>query len=80
MPELTSKAKEVLEAPCQAAEGVSEGEWRNVYLDNALAELPGMSPTTFRRYLSVLSTAGYYKVVDGYAWGDVRDEAFQVVT
>lgn len=77
--ELSDQAKRVLEALCEAAEGPSDGEWRNVYLDNARAKLDGMSVASFRRYLGVLSDAGFYRVIDGYAWGDVRDEAFQTI-
>lgn len=75
---LSTEAKAVLEALCQHAEGSSRGEWRDVYLDNARPA--GMSDKTFRAYLAVLSKAGFYRVIDGYAWGEVRDTAFQVVS
>ena len=74
---LTPKAKEVLEALCQHAEGASTGEWRDVYLDNARPA--GMSDKSFRSYLAALSKAGFYKPIDNYAWGSVRDTAFQVI-
>lgn len=78
---LSPKMKQVLEALCEAAEGESfNGNWRTVYLDNARARLAGMSSNQFRRYLAALSQSGFYEVVDGYAWGNVKDEAFQVVS
>lgn len=78
--DLSPKMKQVLEALCEAAEGASfNGPWRVVYLDNARAKLPGMTSKSFRRYLAALSQTGFYEVVDGYAWGNVKDEAFQVV-
>lgn len=76
---LSPKAKEVLEALCQRAEGFSDGEWRTVYLDNARPLLPGMSDKSFRSYLAVLSKAGFYSPQDEFAFGSVRDVAFQVI-
>lgn len=76
---LTPKAKEVLEVLCQCAEGPSRDEWRDVYLDNAFGRIPEISQKSFRSYLAVLSKAGFYRPIDGYAWGEVRDVAFQVV-
>lgn len=43
----------------------------NVYLDNARQ---GMSVHQFRANLAVLSKLGLYKVVDGYAWGAVKEK------
>ncbi len=76
---LTPKAKQVLEALCQVAEGMSSGNWRTVYLDNARPLLPGMSDKSFRSYLGVLSKAGFYSPQDEFAFGSVRDDAFQIV-
>lgn len=50
-------------------EGNGDG-WADVYLDNA--KPAGMSDKAFRSHLSALSQAGFYKPVDGYAWGSVR--------
>lgn len=76
--ELSPKAKEVLEALCQRAEGFSfDGDWRTIYLDNARPLLPGMSDKSFRSYLAVLSKAGFYRPQDEFAFGSVRDVAFQ---
>jgi hypothetical protein len=55
----------------KAAEYDEDG-WGMVYLDNAHAKLPGMSPTVFRAHLASLSKNGLYKPVDGYAWGMVK--------
>ena len=77
---MSPKAKEVLEALCQKAEGNSfDGNWRTVYLDNARPLLLGMSDKSFRSYLAVLSKAGFYRTQDEFAFGSVRDDAFQVV-
>lgn len=46
--------------------------WGSVYLDNARPS--GMSDKVFRAALSQLAKAGLYKVIDGYAFGDVRLE------
>jgi hypothetical protein len=73
---LTPKSREVLEALCRKAEGCSRDEWRDVYLDNARPV--GMSDKSFRSHLAALAKAGFYKPVDGFAWGEVRDAAFQV--
>jgi hypothetical protein len=80
--DLSPTSKQVLEALCEAAEGESyNGDWRDVYLDNAYAKLKdAMSVKSFRSHLASLSKAGFYKVVDGYAFGAVKDEAFQVVS
>ncbi len=65
---LSPKANIVLDALCRAAERSSD-EWREVYLDNARPL--GMSDKSFRSHLAHLSTAGLYKPIDGFAWGDV---------
>jgi len=44
--------------------------WGCVYLDNARPS--GMSVASFRSCLAQLSKEGLYKVVDGYAFGDVK--------
>lgn len=44
-------------------------KWVNVYLDNARK---GMEKNKFRAALATLSKAGLYRVIDGYAWGDVK--------
>ena len=41
-----------------------------VYLDNARH---GMNDKVFRANLAVLSKLGLYRVVDGYAWGEVKE-------
>ena len=43
-----------------------------VYLDNARH---GMNDKVFRANLAVLAKAGLYRVVDGYAWGEVKEFA-----
>lgn len=45
--------------------------WGCVYLDNARK---GMPVATFRAALAQLSKQGLYRVVDGYAFGDVKLE------
>lgn len=80
--EQASKAMTVLQALRDNIEGRSatnlvEGEFYDVYLDNASADL-GMSIYTFRSCLSVLAQKGFYKVVDGYAWGAVKWHADEV--
>jgi hypothetical protein len=42
-----------------------------VYLDNARK---GMNDKVFRANLAVLSKLGLYRVVDGYAWGMVKEK------
>jgi hypothetical protein len=49
----------------------STGEWGMTYIDNARE---GMEQNKFRAQLAVLSKAGLYRVVDGYAWGEVKVE------
>lgn len=41
-----------------------------VYLDNARK---GMQEHQFRACLAQLSKEGKYRVVDGYAWGEVKE-------
>lgn len=60
----------VLNALRKESESDSREGWRMVYLDNARPS--SMTPTQFRAQLSVLSKAGLYKVVDGYAFGEVK--------
>ena len=47
-----------------------DGEFYDVYLDNAHPE--GMSDYSFRSCLAELAKRGFYRVVDGYAWGSVK--------
>lgn len=78
----SAKAMTVLKALRDNIEGRStqplhDGEFYDVYLDNASGGL-GMSLTSFRSCLSVLAQKGFYRVIDGYAWGAVKwsgDEA-----
>ena len=48
----------------------SDGEWREVYLDNARPS--GMAPRSFAGHLSALERAGLYRPIDNFAWGLVR--------
>ena len=68
------KILQVLKALRDASEGNPINGWRAVYLDNAKAseECTDMTRTAFRSYLAKLSQRGLYKVIDGYAWGDVK--------
>jgi len=59
----------VLECLRRHAEDKS-AEWSLVYLDNAVPT--GMSVTSFRSCLAVLSKRGLYKVEDSWAWGNVK--------
>lgn len=45
-------------------------EWGVVYLDNARPS--DMNAPTFRAALSTLAKEGLYRVVDGFAWGEVK--------
>jgi hypothetical protein len=49
------------------------GNWGLVYLDNVKADLD-IDVYSFRACLAALSKMGLYKVVDGWAWGDVKIE------
>lgn len=72
MTNLSNEAQTVLNALRNGSEGWSKSEaWGEVYLDNVRPA--GMTDKTFRAYLAVLSKAGLYKVVDGYAWGKVKN-------
>lgn len=73
--EQSSKALTVLAALRANIEGLStadlvDGEFYDVYLDNAIPS--GMSVYSFRSCLSVLAQRGFYRVIDGYAWGAVK--------
>lgn len=75
--EQSSKSMTVLAALRAHIEGISrmredlvDGEFYDVYLDNAVP--PGMSYGSFRTCLSVLASRGFYRVIDGYAWGQVK--------
>lgn len=61
--------KQVLSNLRKSAEDHS-ADWSEVYLDNAVPV--GMSDKSFRSTLAILSKAGFYKVIDGYAWGKVK--------
>lgn len=67
-----AKTDEVLAALRQHIESGDHPGWGMVYLDNARPA--GMSERSFRSCLSELSKRGLYKVVDGYAWGEVKLE------
>lgn len=62
-------AEQVLKNLRAHAEGGMNDKWGMIYLDNARK---GMNDKVFRANLAVLSKLGYYKVVDGYAWGEVK--------
>jgi hypothetical protein len=62
-------AARLLESLRANVERVSNG-WGEVYLDNA--KPAEMSVHRFRANLAVLSKLGLYRVVDGYAFGDVK--------
>ena len=51
-------------AECDVGNG-----WSHVYLDNARC---GMNDKIFRAALSQLAKEGFYKVIDGWAWGSVK--------
>lgn len=69
---LSPKTAEVLAALRAHTEDrpVAPGTWGMIYLDNARPA--DMSDKSFRSHLAVLSKAGLYKVVDGWAWGQVK--------
>lgn len=71
MTDLSQDATTVLQNLRRHAEGGMTAEWGMIYLDNARH---GMPTNKFRAQLAVLSKAGLYKVVDGYAWGEVKLE------
>lgn len=57
------------------AEGETDVDgFRDVYLDNAFADMPGTKPQALAAFLGQLEKMGFYKVVDGYAWGRVKAE------
>ncbi len=65
-------AKELLKNLRDSMEGqVDSNGFVMVYLDNARK---GMNINQFRANLAVLANHGLYKVVDGYAWGAVKEE------
>jgi hypothetical protein len=54
------------------SEVIYKGEkWLCCYLDNARK---GMDKNKFRAQLAVLAKAGLYRIVDGYAFGDVKEK------
>jgi hypothetical protein len=67
---LTVRTAAVLAALRSKAEGEAVDGFKLVYLDNAKPE--GMSPTAFAGHLGALQKAGLYKVIDEYAWGNVK--------
>lgn len=76
MIDLSQDAQTVLNNLRASTEGTfitdkNGAKWESVYLDNARK---GMEQNKFRAQLAVLSKAGLYRVVDGYAWGDVKIE------
>ncbi len=71
MSELNATAAAVLIALRMNAEGYSKAdEWGDVYLDNARPA--NLTTYQFRAALSSLAKAGLYKVIDGFAWGSVK--------
>ena len=66
---MTIKSDAVLAALRAHAEDKTPGEWGDVYLDNA--KPADMSHRSFRSHLAALSKRGFYKPIDGYAWGAV---------
>jgi hypothetical protein len=64
----------VLSALRSESEGQVIGGWRDVYLDNAKAKLDDMSMRAWRQNLSLLAIRGFYKSVDGFAFGAVKVE------
>lgn len=72
MIQLSQDAQTVLANLRAHHEGQQTGKgWGMIYLDNARH---GMPTNKFRAQLAVLSKAGLYRVVDGYAWGEVKIE------
>lgn len=71
---LSNEATQILNALRSYGESTTEhsnGEvWASVYLDNARPN--NMTANQFAGYLSALQTAGFYKPVDGYAFGEVK--------
>ena len=59
----------ILKALRRHAENVRD-DWGMVYLDNARPN--DVSPRQFAAYLSILEQRGLYRVVDNYAWGQVK--------
>ncbi len=66
---MNTETAEVLKNLRDSAEGAELNGFCNVYLDNARK---GMPVAKFRAHLAQLSKLGLYKVIDGYAWGDVK--------
>jgi hypothetical protein len=64
------ETRQVLKSLRDASEGQVIDGWRDVYLDNAKPS--DMRAATFRSYLAKLSQHGYYRPVDGYAFGSVN--------
>jgi hypothetical protein len=76
MADLSPTALCVLAALRENREGAGEMdaqgfEWRDCYLDNALAQLAPMSPRSFAGYLGALERAGMYRKQDN-VFGHVR--------
>lgn len=67
-----TNTQKVLQALRNHAEGTKGDEWQQVYLDNA--KPADMTANQFRACLSALAKLGVYRVIDGYAWGDVKME------
>lgn len=47
-----------------------KSEWCEVYLDNA--RIDDINEKQFRACLASLSQRGQYKIIDGWAWGNVK--------
>lgn len=66
---MTTKEK-VLQSLRANTEGCESGGFKMVYLDNA--RLSDVSEYEFRSALAQLSKDGLYKVIDGYAFGEIK--------
>lgn len=67
---MTTNVQLVLESLRKNTEYDVGNGWYGVYLDNA--RIKGISDKEFRACLASLSKQGLYKVVDGYAFGEVK--------
>ena len=63
-------ANDILARLRRHAEDVDEEGWGMVYLDNAMPS--DISGHQYAGYLAVLQRRGVYRIVDGYAWGQVK--------
>lgn len=70
LPPKTAEVLAALRAHIEDRGFIKPGSWGMIYLDNARPA--DMSDKSFRSHLGALSKAGLYKVVDGWAWGQVK--------